>query len=210
MVFFIFYPGNIDWFLSNCLLNSFIPMDQYRYVFSHLIRIYTVCQLLILTETSICNNECVLIQRRKSPCQKSWGERVEKWNISPCYVDKLIKIFQNVIRKKSLPIMLHINKQCCQSSDIFPTSDVTVRTAEREPMRRIYQWNRRGHISLAICDNSTTGTLFTLTLVLLVPDMPCLCKQCRSRSVGFFRSQLIWICTVYQSVCEFVSTTWIK
>ena len=35
-----------------------------------------------------------------------------------------------------------------------------------------------------------------LTLVLLSPDMSCLCKQCRSRSVGFFRSQLIWICTV--------------
>ena len=27
-------------------------------------------------------------------------------------------------------------------------------------------------------------------------DMPCLSKHCRSRSVGFFRSQLIWICTV--------------
>ena len=27
-------------------------------------------------------------------------------------------------------------------------------------------------------------------------DLPCLCKQCRSRSVGFGRSQLIWICTV--------------
>ena len=26
-------------------------------------------------------------------------------------------------------------------------------------------------------------------------DMPCLSKQCRSRSVGFWRSQLIWICT---------------
>ena len=35
-----------------------------------------------------------------------------------------------------------------------------------------------------------------LTLVLLNPNIPCLCKQCRSRSVGFFRSQLIWICTV--------------
>ena len=27
-------------------------------------------------------------------------------------------------------------------------------------------------------------------------DMPCLSKQCRSRSVGFWRSRLIWICTV--------------
>ena len=29
------------------------------------------------------------------------------------------------------------------------------------------------------------GKLFNLTLVLLNPDIPCLCKQCRSRSVGF-------------------------
>ena len=38
--------------------------------------------------------------------------------------------------------------------------------------------------------------LILKTLVLLNPDIPCLCKQCRSRSVGFWRSQLIWICTV--------------
>ena len=31
--------------------------------------------------------------------------------------------------------------------------------------------------------------------------MPCLSKQCRSRSVGFWRSQLIWICTV----CHYVN-----
>ena len=42
------------------------------------------------------------------------------------------------------------------------------------------------------------------------PDMPCHCKQRRSRSVGFFRSQLIWICTVCHSVCGFISTIWIK
>ena len=42
-----------------------------------------------------------------------------------------------------------------------------------------------------------------LTFLLLNPDIPCLCKQCRSRSVdGFFRSQLIWICTVCQVECE--------
>ena len=35
-----------------------------------------------------------------------------------------------------------------------------------------------------------------LTLILLNLDMPSLCKQCRSRSAGFFRSQLIWIYTV--------------
>ena len=40
--------------------------------------------------------------------------------------------------------------------------------------------------------------------------MSCLCKQCRSRSVGFWRSQLIWICTVCHKVFEFISTIWIK
>ena len=54
------------------------------------------------------------------------------------------------------------------------------------------------------------GIFLVLTLVLLKPDIPCLCKQCRSRSVGFLRSQLIWNCTVCHSVCEFISTTWIK
>ena len=41
------------------------------------------------------------------------------------------------------------------------------------------------------------------------PDMECLYKQCTSRSVGFFRNQLILICTVFRKICEFVSTTWI-
>ena len=35
-------------------------------------------------------------------------------------------------------------------------------------------------------------------------------QKCRSRSVGFFRGQLIWICTVCHSACEFISTIWIK
>ena len=50
----------------------------------------------------------------------------------------------------------------------------------------------------------------TLTLVMLNSDISCLCKQCRSRSVGFWRSTLIWIGTVCHLVCEFVSQTWIK
>ena len=41
-------------------------------------------------------------------------------------------------------------------------------------------------------------------------DMPCLSKHCRSRSVGFWRSQLIWICTVCHTVCEFIATIQIK
>ena len=51
---------------------------------------------------------------------------------------------------------------------------------------------------------------FFFTLVLLNPDIPYLCKQCRSISVGFWRSQLIWICTVYHQVCEFDLTILIK
>ena len=39
----------------------------------------------------------------------------------------------------------------------------------------------------------------TLTFVLLNPDIPCLCKQCRSR-----------ICTVCHLVYKFISTIWIK
>ena len=42
------------------------------------------------------------------------------------------------------------------------------------------------------------------------PGYTCLCKQCRSRWVGFFRSQLIWICTVCHQVCEFIATIQIK
>ena len=49
-----------------------------------------------------------------------------------------------------------------------------------------------------------------LTLVLLNLDIHCFCKQCRSRSVGFWRSQLIWICTVCHLVFEFIATIWIK
>ena len=49
----------------------------------------------------------------------------------------------------------------------------------------------------------------TLTLVLLNPDILCLCKQCRSRSDGFW-SQLIWICTVCHSVWELMSIISIK
>ena len=41
-------------------------------------------------------------------------------------------------------------------------------------------------------------------------DIPRLCKQCRSRSVGFWRSQLIWICTVCHLLCEFIRTIQIK
>ena len=40
---------------------------------------------------------------------------------------------------------------------------------------------------------------FNLNPALAEHDMHCLSKQCRSRSVGFFRSQLIWTFTVCHS-----------
>ena len=48
-----------------------------------------------------------------------------------------------------------------------------------------------------ICILKSIRTDCCLTQDLLNSDMPCLCKQCRSSSFGFFRSQLIWICTVW-------------
>ena len=42
------------------------------------------------------------------------------------------------------------------------------------------------------------------------PGYTLFCKQCRSRSVGFWRSQLIWICTVCHYVHEFIATIQIK
>ena len=42
------------------------------------------------------------------------------------------------------------------------------------------------------------------------PGYTLFCKQCKARSVGFWRSQLIWICTVCHQECKFVATIWIK
>ena len=61
------------------------------------------------------------------------------------------------------------------------------------------------HNHWKIFQGPVVQSIFSLTLVLLNPDIPCLCRQCRSTSL-----QLIWICTVCHSVCEFTPTTWIK
>ena len=71
--------------------------------------------------------------------------------------------------------------------------------------RHTFSWRNQKDISifrmkkapyLLLCSSSW------LTLVVLNPHIPWLCKQCRSRW-----SKLIWICTVCHSVCDFVSTT---
>ena len=71
---------------------------------------------------------------------------------------------------------------------------------------------------LSVCINIMSVTavcMYVQTLGAFNPslaehDMPCPSKQCRSRSVGFWRSQLIWISTVCHQVCEFIATIQIK
>ena len=57
-----------------------MQIQMRRLVTSRLIRIYIVCHFCIdfFTETPICNNACVQIQRRKSPFQKLRDERVNR------------------------------------------------------------------------------------------------------------------------------------
>ena len=61
-----------------------------------------------------------------------------------------------------------------------------------------------------MCTIKSPIRLYWFNFSLAKHDMPCLSKQCRSRSVGFWRSQLIWICTVCHSVCDFISIIWIN
>ena len=51
-------------------------------------------------------------------------------------------------------------------------------------------------ISFFLSDINCTSLFIVFTLVLLNPDMLFLSKQCRSRSVGFWRGHLIWLCTI--------------
>ena len=65
-------------------------------------------------------------------------------------------------------------------------------------------WNREKICSIRVLwETVRFQSLSILTQVLLNPDIPCICKQCRSRSADFWRSQLIWLCTVCYWICEF-------
>ena len=56
---------------------------------------------------------------------------------------------------------------------------------------------RTGHgIVMSDMNRMASAGILIFNPSLVEHDMLCLNKQCRSRSVGFFRSQLIWICTV--------------
>ena len=83
----------------------------------------------------------------------------------------------------------------------FPGYSVNMPASWMIHMKCLYfLWKSKIKVLSTVCVNSGS------TLVLLNPDMPCLRKQCRSRSVGIFKSQLIWICIVCHSVCKFLST----
>ena len=73
----------------------------------------------------------------------------------------------------------------------FPTHPLPPITPPSSTFFSAKGWTSYMHVCAV-----TGGKSFTL--VLLNPDIhvSCLCKQCRSRSVGFWRSQLIWIWTV--------------
>ena len=86
---------------------------------------------------------------------------------------------------------------CCGSYVIVSShSSLAFFHYHHSPQQRLIfiEWSWQTDVS----ESNVIGTCTrqTLALVLLNPDMSCLCKQCRSRSVGFWRSQLIWICTV--------------
>ena len=82
--------------------------------------------------------------------------------------------------------------------------DVSCQDASNEYLQRIFSWRNEKNIYLiphSYLDLYQIPFLLTLsflelecsfyyllTLVLLNPDMPCLYKECRSRSVGFCRS----------------------
>ena len=56
----------------------------------------------------------------------------------------------------------------------------------------LFKWSFANLYSICSLLTDFSLLLQNLALVLLNPDIPCLWKQCRSRSVGFWISQLIW------------------
>ena len=103
-------------------------------------------------------------------------------------------VHKALLRKRSI---LHGRNLLPFGSKVFPYRVVLsegnkATFTELSPLK-VYQFPLE-HMATAMAAIRILHTL--LTLVLLNPDMSCLCKQCRSRSVGFFRSQTIWIYTV--------------
>ena len=81
---------------------SFISAGQYRYLCKQcsLIRINTVCHaVIVLTQTHICNNGCVQINRWKSPFRKLGDERVKDTvhqNAPTMFIPLVLAFFQSL------------------------------------------------------------------------------------------------------------------
>ena len=88
-------------------------------------------------------------------------------------------------------------KECCQTWQ-DETCDCLITS------RTHIQLSHWGQLSGAILTVATSNTVFTLSInpYPAVHNYPYLCKQCRSRSDGFWRSHLIRTYTVCHSVCE--------
>ena len=113
-----------------------------------------------------------------------------------------MKLFQNTLWYKW--VIIHRASKTTQQlkRSIYDNSGICVLFSIKKytfcVFIRSFLWRTGEKLSRIIFNYTvlTLAMLNKLTLVLLNPDISCLCKQCRSRSVGFWRSKLIWICTV--------------
>ena len=95
------------------------------------------------------------------------------WNAKSCFLGKK--------KKKSSFVVCWISPE--SDKDMYRrktmATSVTLSETEYQKNRKGCLWKQRTHRKTKIRDS------VSLTLILLNPDMPCPCKQCRSRSVGF-------------------------
>ena len=103
-------------------------------------------------------------------------------------------------------ILLVVN-QCLRTyfASNWQLPTLNQQTEENDHTDDQFPWKLLGWTGIQTCglwvlsDTLLTGLwliMLSINPSLAKHDMPCHSKQCRSRSVSFWRSQLIWICTV--------------
>ena len=135
-----------------------------------------------------------------------WKKKFPKMSVNACFLELSEKFLgtqnwvrishgKQIIGVRVIEVLLYKEDKMCQwnpfrkcsakpnAGKMAPYSNLTWMLQEACTS---WLWHFPGIFIYILC----------LTLVLLNPDIPDLCKQRRSRSVGFWRSQLIWICTV--------------
>ena len=118
-----------------------------------------------------------------------------------------------------LQLIIHVLQRPLKSSSIHPdtqTGRVDLAELTSGPSWSGFLASSPEHVNWLLPFSDTISNYAVITLDLLDPDIPCLCKQCRSRSFGFWRSQLIWICTclpvslwIYINNLDQVHVTWL-